>query len=117
MLVGSPIWAVDHPLSFWDRVRQQLAPNTMPAVAPIVTDSLLLNGNPDALPVLQVLIRNGSAKVRRVAVSGLKAQGPQSEVIGSLAETLDDPDAAVRQDVEAALLQLRVTVKRKDSAE
>jgi hypothetical protein len=116
-LVGSPIWTVDQPLSFLAQLKEYLVPNTTPASVDLVTASPLLNGNPDALPMLQVLIRNGSAKVRRVAVSGLKMQGPVSEVIGSLAEALDDPDAAVRQDVAGALQQLRVTVRRKDGAE
>ena len=60
-----------------------------------------------ALPVLLALIRSQDAKVRRVAISGLMAQGKQSpEVIPALLIATEDADEEVRIDAIKALTKL-----------
>jgi hypothetical protein len=94
------------PASLWDRGKQwvQYGQTITPGYADTPP---LLYGDPQALPVLLILIRSRSAKVRQAAITGLFAQGNQEpEVVAALREALNDPDNVVRQDAEAGLQQL-----------
>jgi hypothetical protein len=62
-----------------------------PEVAPLV------DGAPDALPVLMELLQSADPKVRRVAATGLEAlRGAAREAVPDLIRTLDDPEWQVR---------------------
>ncbi|OAI48645.1 hypothetical protein AYO44_06695 [Planctomycetaceae bacterium SCGC AG-212-F19] len=105
---GGTIWYVETQLSRLDQFLQQWLPGTTPvSVPPALTNGPLLDGDFDALPVLLALLRNESAKLRQVAVSGLVAQGrDKPEVIKALHEAAKDPDDLVRQDAEVGLQHL-----------
>jgi hypothetical protein len=109
-------WEVTRPASLWDQLQQRLRPETtaMPVSDSIIGGGPLLDGDSTALPVLLSLIRNQSAKVRRVSIAGLLAQGkPQPEVVAALLEAMTDPDAAVRRDAMTALQRLDPEVAAK----
>ena len=108
VLPNLPDWWVDTPSSLWVRMRQQLkSGNTAIPVMDVSNNSPLLNGDPTVLPLLLALVRSQSAKVRRVAISGLFAQGKQTpEVVPALLQLLDDPEDEVRRDALIALRQL-----------
>jgi hypothetical protein len=64
----------------------------------------LLEGDPDALPVLVELLHSADPKGRRAAIQGLTALGAAAkEVIPDLVRALDDPDHDVRVDARQAL--------------
>lgn len=104
---GRAIWCVERSASLWDQVLDRVMPRT-PQLADLnnIVGGPLLNGDPGALPVLLALLRDESAKVRRVAISGLVAQGREKlEVITALQEAVNDQDYAVREAARVALGQ------------
>jgi len=67
----------------------------------------LLDGDPAAFPMLLVLVRSESAKVRQVAISGLLVQDKQTpEIFQALLQVIEDTDDMVRRDARKALQQL-----------
>jgi hypothetical protein len=64
----------------------------------------ILHGDPKALPVLMVLLDDENIEVRKMAIHGLKALGPEAaEAVPALRKRLEDEDAEVRKQAEAAL--------------
>jgi hypothetical protein len=103
------IWFVDVRPSLWDQLRPHLNPRKGVAIPVMdaVSSSPLLDGDADALPMLLVLIRSEAAKVRRVAIGGLVAQGKERPgVMPALLEAINDPDTDVRQGAIVALKHL-----------
>ncbi|OAI46024.1 hypothetical protein AYO44_12135 [Planctomycetaceae bacterium SCGC AG-212-F19] len=104
---GRAIWCVERSASLWNQVLDRVMPRT-PQLADLsnIVGGPLLDGDPAALPMLLALVRNESAKVRHVAISGLVAQGREKlEVITALQEAVNDQDDAVREAARVALGQ------------
>ena len=102
---GPLTWHVVARSPLWDQVWQQLK-TTSPSgqMWDVEFGGPLLDGDLAALPVLLALIRNDSAKVRRVAISGLYVQGKERpEVVAALVEAAEDPDNEARQDARVTL--------------
>jgi hypothetical protein len=99
---GAEIWYGTPREPLWDQLQRWLNLSTTPAT--VTADVPLLNGDPEALPVLLALVRAQDAKVRRVAIGGLMGQWDQrAEVIRALLEAVEDPDDEVRQKAIAVL--------------
>ena len=111
-------WCMQPSPSLWDEIRQQFGPSTTALPASIFAVGCpLLDGDPDALPVLLVLVRNESAKVRRAAIRGLWAEGEgKPEIISALIEAVRDTDAAVQEEAVAALQHFNSNVEAKAGA-
>jgi hypothetical protein len=101
-------WYRQNRPRFWDNIWMRLSPQTVAiAIEDVTIPGPLLDGDPAALPLLLVLIRSESAKVRRVAIAGLRAQGNQQpEVVPALMAAVQDPDLDVRRDAITALRKL-----------
>lgn len=91
--------------SCWHQVTQPFMPGTRAVpIADLHLNPPLLDGNPDALVILLTLIQGNSARVRRVAICGLMAQGQDKpEISSALLEATKDPDEVVRREATAAL--------------
>jgi HEAT repeats len=64
----------------------------------------LLEGDPEAVPVLVELLKSPDPKVRQIAVQGLEKIGEQARAgTSGLVEALDDPEEEVRRDAAQAL--------------
>jgi hypothetical protein len=67
----------------------------------------LVNGDPTALPVLLELLRRPELKARQVAVTGLEKLARQEPAaMASLRAAANDPDPAVRRQVQQSLERL-----------
>lgn len=104
---SAPAWLIVETTSpLLHEIKQQISPDTMSVPLPmtIIPVGPLMEGDPDAIPVLLELLRSGSAKVRRLAIAGLKCHAHcQREIVTLLREASKDPDKMVRQDAENAL--------------
>ena len=106
ILSGSSTWYVDTPPSLWNMIQNRFASATTAVpVRDITLNAPLLSGDSAAIPVLQVLIRNNSAKVRRVAIAGFETQSQGiPQIVAALQEVSKDPDEQVQLDAANALL-------------
>jgi hypothetical protein len=67
----------------------------------------LLSGEPEAAPVLLVLLRDHDPRVRLIAAEGLGRIGkPARTAIPALVETLEDEDLEVSNEAEDALFRI-----------
>jgi hypothetical protein len=91
-------WYREMPPPFLGEVLQRLRLEPAPVQqADVVSGGPLLNGDATAFPILLALFCNETAKVRRVAIAGLLAQGRKKQkVLPALLDALHDPDAEVR---------------------
>jgi hypothetical protein len=78
----------------------------------------LVDGDPDALPVLLELIRRPEVKTRQVAVSGLAAlKSREPAVIDALAEALWDSDPMIRRMADTEYRRVRSILDLPDPTE
>jgi hypothetical protein len=77
----------------------------------LMQQPLILNGESDALAVLQVLLEDENAMVRLMAARGLGALLDQARpAVPALSQRLEDPDAEVRKQVDIALLDIESAI-------
>jgi hypothetical protein len=106
-------WRRDTPEPWWERRpdwwNDWWYPGQARARVVMILDDRppLVDGDPDALPVLLALLRRPEPKARQVAVSGLaslKSRDPT--VIDALSEAMWDLDPAIRHQAEQAIREI-----------
>ncbi|OAI46022.1 hypothetical protein AYO44_12125 [Planctomycetaceae bacterium SCGC AG-212-F19] len=113
-IIRRTTWSVERHPSLWDKIRERLGlKNTAVPVMDTTLGGPLVDGDADALPLLLALVRNPSPKVRRLAISGLEAQGQKRPkvppvVAGAIGEAVNDSDDEVQYDARAALRLLNL---------
>ena len=122
-VTGPTEWYLDTRPPYLESVLEQLKTNQQGNLgSEFVTRGPLLFGDLEALPVLLALVRGDSAKVRRVAVSGLlslcKEHGKgNAEIMAALLAATEDPNEEVRRDARLILKQLDSDKPRRASIE